>query len=258
MERQRWASFILICALLISLQKSTFDHPTPEPLYSSALGEHKSIAMADGSNVQLNTNTLASVEINTRSRAVTIRHGEALLRIAADPRPFVIHLGATDFETSEVALAHVRLDPDGVTEVDVLKGEGWIRPAAATVHGRFQPLRVSAGNSFSLHDDVRIVQQFDPSEMTRKLAWTLGQIVLAGEPLRDAVAEFNRYNRRQLLVGDESIANLPTGGTFYVTEPDTFTRSLSQLFGIRAVRMRPSTPATADAVMLVGGSYSGL
>jgi transmembrane sensor len=111
---------------------------------------------------------------------------------------------------------------------------------------------VSAGSSFSLRYDVRIIEQFDPDEMARRLAWTQGQVILAGEPLRDAVAEFNRYNRRQLLIGDEAIANIPTGGTFYTSELDTFTRSLNQLFGIRALRMRP------DAVMLVGDSYSGL
>ena len=251
MERQRWASFVFICALLISLQKSTFDRPTPEPLYSSALGEHKGFMLADGSDLKLNTSTLAKVEINARSRAMTIQHGEALLNIPGDPRSFVIHLAATDFETTEAVQAHVRLDPDGATQVDVLNGEGWVR-AAPSAGRSFKPLLVRAGSSFSLRYDVRIVEQFDPAEMARRLAWTQGKVILAGETLRDAVAEFNRYNRRQLLIGDDSIANLHTGGTFYVTELDTFILSLHQLFGIRAMRTRP------DAVILVGDSYSGL
>ncbi len=84
-------------------------------------------------------------------------------------------------------------------------------------------------------------------------------MVLAGEALRDAVAEFNRYNRMQLVVGDDSIGSLPTGGAFYTTEIDTFTRSLNRLFGIRAVRTRPSgNAAAADVVMLVGADYSGM
>ena len=285
--------FSVLCAVLISIQKSAVDQsgkqviaavstsreaPAAEPTHSTALGEHKIIAMADGSDLQLNTSSLASVEMNTRSRAVAIHHGEALLNIAADPRPFVIHLDSIDFETTEAVRAHVRLDPDGTTQVDMLEGEGWVSPAGATgqtamVLGRsppslparplpgstFQPLRVKAGSSFFLRYDVRIVEQFDPDEMSRKLAWTQGQVVLAGESLRDAVAEFNRYNRRQLVIGDESIASLPTGGTFYVTELDTFTRSLNQLFGIRAIRASPSSTAAAkDAVMLVGDNYSGL
>jgi transmembrane sensor len=240
---------ILICALcgvLISSQQIPV--PTVAPTYSTALGEHKSIQLADSSELQLNTTAVASVKITPRSRAMTLQRGEALLSIAADPRPFAINVASFNFETKQAVRALVRLDADGGARLDILKGEGWIRPAGST----FRPLRVSAGSSFSVHYDVRIVQQFDANEMTRRLAWTKGQVVLAGEPLRDAVAEFNRYNRKQLLIGDESIAKLPTGGTFYATELDTFTRSLNQLFGIRAVRMRP------DVVMLVGENYSGL
>lgn len=251
MERQRWASLVLLGALVVSLPKSAFEQPAPPPIYSTAFGEHRNIALADSSTLQLNTGSVVSVDIDERSRAVIVRHGEALLNIAADARPFTVHLGSIDFETREAARAHVRLDPEGETRLDVLTGEGWLRPAAAATV-RFRPLRVSAGSSFSLRYDVRIIEQFDPDEMARKLAWTQGQVILAGETLRDAVAEFNRYNRKQLLIGDETIANIPTGGTFYATELDTFTRSLNQLFGVRVLRMRP------DAVMLVGDGYSGL
>jgi transmembrane sensor len=273
-----------VLTLLISIQQSAVDPAGfRQSTFSTALGEHKSVEMRDGSSMQLNTRTLASVEMDTRSRTVTIHHGEALLKIAADPRRFVLHIGgAIDLKTTEAVWAHVRLDADGALRVDMLEGEAWMQPAGmariadvtaeggaagetdATSRGlgasnAFQPLRVRAGSSFSLHADVRIVEQFDPSEMTRKLAWTRGQIVLAGEALRDAVAEFNRYNSRQLVIGDESIANLTTGGTFYATEPDTFTRSLNKLFGIHAVRMAAnSTADVKDVVMLVGDSYSGL
>ncbi|MEJ0038599.1 MAG: FecR domain-containing protein [Gammaproteobacteria bacterium] len=348
---RRWALLILkcafsvVCAFLLSVQKSAVDQggrqivatiSTPraataaESIYSTTLGEHKSVAMTDGSELLLNTSSQASVQINARSRAVALRHGEVLLSVATDPRPFVVHLDSIDFETTGTARAHLRLDPDGTTRVDMLEGDGWVRPAgaanaagasdavgaagavdaagasdavgaagavdaagasdavgaaaavdaagasdavgtagaagpagaagrAARVLSRFQPLQVKAGSSFSLRYDVRIVERLDPAETDRRLAWTQGQVVLAGEALRDAVAEFNRYNRMQLVVGDDSIGSLPTGGAFYTTEIDTFTRSLNRLFGIRAVRTRPSgNAAAADVVMLVGADYSGM
>jgi transmembrane sensor len=85
----------------------------------------------------------------------------------------------------------------------------------------------------------------------------MGRMVTRGQDSSPAVTEFNRYNRRQLVIGDETIANLPTGGVFYITEIDTFTRSLNQLFGVRAVLSRP-TAAQADVVLLVGADYSGI
>jgi transmembrane sensor len=248
-----------VCTLLISIQQSAVDPAgILQTTYSTALGEHKNVELRDRSIMQLNTRSLVSVEMTTRARTATIHHGEALLKTAADPRSFVLHLGEIDLKATEVIWAHVRRDPDGAPRVDMLEGDGWIRPAGGD-GGAFQPLRIRAGSSFSLYDGVRIVEQFDPNEMTRKLAWTHGQIVLAGEPLRDAVTEFNRYNGRQLVIGDDSIASLPTGGTFYATEPDTFTRSLNQLFEIRAVRVpASSTSAAKDVVMLVGDGYTGL
>jgi len=265
LERQGWVSLLLrctfsfVCTLLISIQQAAVDPAgILQSTYSTALGEHKSVQLRDGSSLQLNTRSLMSVEISARGRAANLHHGETLLKTAADPRFFVLHLGEIDLKTTEAIWAHMRRDLDGAPRVDVLEGEAWILPASGTA-ATFQPLRIRAGNSFSGRNDVRIVEQFDPSEMTRKLAWTHGQIVLAGDSLRDAVAEFNRYNSTQLVIGDESIANLSTGGTFYATEPDTFTRSLAQLFGIRAVRMpASSTSAAKGVVMLVGDSYSGL
>lgn len=275
---RRWISTILRCAfsvllaLLLSIQKSAIDESgkqvvaavtSHEASYSTALGEQKDVAMSDGSELALNTSSHASVEITARSRSVDVQEGEALLNIAPDPRPLVVHVATVDFQpTATPARTHFRLDPDGTTRVDVLEGEGWVRPAGAPAHpgtvlGRFRPMYLKAGNSFSVHSDVRIVEQLDPEEMTRRLAWRKGQVILAGEPLRDAVAEFNRYNRRQLVIGDESIADLPTGGTFYATEVDTFARSLNQLFHIRVVRAR-SDDGTADVLMLVGTGYTGL
>ena len=264
--KRQWASFTLKCALsvlltaFVSIQQSAVDQRTVS--YSTALAEHRTIVMADGSELVLNTNSLVSAEVTTRHRSLTVRHGEALLKVAADPRKLVVHLAAIDLEAAAPVRAHFRLDLDGTTRVDMLEGDGWILPAGAaarstTVLGRFQPIHLKTGSSFSVRDDVRIVEQLDSSEMARRLAWTNGQVILAGDTLSEAVEEFNRYNRRQLVIGDQSIADLPTGGTFYATEVDTFVRSLNQLFRIRAVRMR-SADAAADVVVLVGTGYSGL
>ena len=266
--RRRRISFLLKCAfsivfaLLLSSQRSATDQrstqaaPQAPPIYRTALGERRSIPMPDGSDVVLNTSSQASVEVTARTRAMTLQRGEVLLNISRDPRPFVVQVGATIFETASPARAHLRVDSDGTTRVDVLEGEGRIGPSTAAA-GTFRPIRVKSGNTFTVRDDVRILEQFDGSEMGRRLAWTQSLVILQGESLSEAVAEFNRYNRKQLIIGDESIANLSTGGTFYANEVDTFIRSLNQLFHIRAMQMR-SRRGAAEVVVLVGPGYSGI
>jgi transmembrane sensor len=60
------------------------------------------------------------------------------------------------------------------------------------------------------------------------------------------VAEFNRYNRRQITIADPAIANLRVGGSFEATDPQSFVNALEQSFGVRA------SVSTADAVILQG------
>ena len=51
--------------------------------------------------------------------------------------------------------------------------------------------------------------------------------------LVEAVAEFNRYNRRQIVIDDPSIETFHIGGTFDTQDLDNFVGALSS-FGIRA------------------------
>ena len=42
------------------------------------------------------------------------------------------------------------------------------------------------------------VSRVEPQLLARRLAWTSGRLEFRGETLAEAVAEFNRYNRRQI------------------------------------------------------------
>ena len=45
-------------------------------------------------------------------------------------------------------------------------------------------------------------------------------------PLRNVVAQFNRRNRLQLVIGDAAIAERPVGGTFAADNVEGFVRLL--------------------------------
>ena len=51
--------------------------------------------------------------------------------------------------------------------------------------------------------------------------------------LEQAAHEFNRYNRRQIRLGDAQAARLRIGGSFEATNVDAFTRLLHDAFGLR-------------------------
>jgi transmembrane sensor len=66
------------------------------------------------------------------------------------------------------------------------------------------------------------------------LAWQNGMLMFNNTPLHRVVAEFNRYNRRQLVIGDTAIADREIGGYFKSRNLDSFVRILQSSFGVNA------------------------
>jgi transmembrane sensor len=70
--------------------------------------------------------------------------------------------------------------------------------------------------------------------------------------LAEAVAEFNRYNRRQMVVDDPRIATLHIGGVFDATDLNSFVEAL-RTFGIRT-QSEPTSQVNGapEVIHLVG------
>jgi transmembrane sensor len=78
------------------------------------------------------------------------------------------------------------------------------------------------------------VRDFTPAEIERALAWQGLRLEFVDMPLRDVVAEFNRYNVRKLAVGDAATGNILVGGNFRADNLDSFVRLLDLGFGVTA------------------------
>ena len=80
-----------------------------------------------------------------------------------------------------------------------------------------------------------------PREIKRRLSWQDGTLWFQGETLAEAVAEFNRYNERRLVIEDPTIASWQVGGTFQARDLDSFIATLEQTFDVRAEAMQNET-----------------
>lgn len=56
-----------------------------------------------------------------------------------------------------------------------------------------------------------------------------------GESLSVAVAEVNRYNRRQIVIDDPTLGSMPLVGIFRATDPDGFSAAAAVALKARAV-----------------------
>jgi transmembrane sensor len=73
------------------------------------------------------------------------------------------------------------------------------------------------------------ISQPRAADVTLVTAWTQRKIAFQGATLRDAVAEFNRYNTRRLVVADPTLMNTRISGVFSSSDPGPLLRFLREL-----------------------------
>jgi transmembrane sensor len=79
-----------------------------------------------------------------------------------------------------------------------------------------------------------VVTDVSAEEITRRLAWTGSWLQFDETPLADAVAEFNRRNRRQLVLGDPALGGRRIGGAFRPENVEGFVYAVKETLGLRA------------------------
>ncbi len=210
--------------------------------YHTEFGGFQRVVLSDGSTAMLNTATRIRARMSSGRRQVILEKGEALFTVAHDVRrPFDVSAGNTVVRAVGTAFA-VRLKDH--KEVDLLVAQGRIainppedapadKLAGHAALPRISTLAAGETASIKAHRPME-VERIAADEVTRRLAWTQGRIWFDRVTLAAAVAELNRYNRRQLVIDDPSIAGLRIGGAFDITDLDSFIAALDT-FGIHAM-----------------------
>lgn len=192
-----------------------------ERTYATLVGGHEKISFADGTNVELNTDTVIRARMTSDQRTIWLDKGEAYFAVKHDPaHPFIVYAGnrrITDLGTHFV----VRHDT-GRTEVAVTQGSVRFDTQNGGPNTRVATLTpgdvaVATGSAMSLtHRDTR--------ELSNGLSWMHGQLIFRHTALGDAVSEFNRYSQTKLVIADPSVAALEIRGTFRTQDAGLFAR----------------------------------
>jgi len=232
-------------ATWVSISRSAWE------IYETGLGGFQRLVLTDGSTLMLNTDSRIRVRMNSTRREVQLDRGEALFTVAHDTqRPFDVTAAGTRVRAVGTAFC-VQLRAQTQLDVIVTEGRVAIAPADAS-HADPAGSSLAAGEMASIKGRLFRAQSIDDEHVAHKLAWTQGKIWFERATLAEAVAEFNRYNRRQLVIDDPAIAGLFISGGFEATDLDRFVAALST-FGVRA-RAIPEKAAksSAETIYLVG------
>jgi transmembrane sensor len=198
-------------------------------------GGFERVVLPDGSTALLNTNTEMRMHFSRERREIVLTRGEALFTVARDERrPFEVCVGDNTIRAVGTSF-DVRLREPREIEVMVAQGVVAIDRAPGFTTAVTARSLLAAGDEALL--DARgtaQTQHIGESDIERRLAWTRGQIWLSHTTLADAITEFNRYNSRQLVLGEPKLATLRVGGSFTTTDPTAFLGALERIFGIQA------------------------
>lgn len=229
---RRGGRVVVALAIAVALGAgSAFYYLSPrETIYSTSLGGHKTIVLADGSKIELNTDTVLRTTISNQERVVSLDRGEAYFEVKHDvARPFIVMAGdhrVTDLGTKFLArreMSRLRVAVvEGRVRLDAVGGHG--QPAATLMQG---DVAVATTNGMSMVKKPIL-------QLTSELSWRHGMLVFDNTMLGDAAAEFNRYNREKLVVVGAEAARMKIDGKFRTNDVVLFARAARILLGLRA------------------------
>ena len=235
--RRRTLAFACAAALLLAVGGAFFLALAPNgERYATPVGGLASVPMADGSNITLNTDSQIRIALTDTERRVELGHGEAFFEVSKDPnRPFVVRAG--DKRVIAVGTKFsVRREGDDI-EIVVTEGKVRVEDGAAERDSRVgaaADVFLTPGSIARADDAGVLVQRRSLPEAEEHLSWRTGRLMFRNQGLAEAIAEFNRYNTRKIVIQDPAIASLKIEGNFRATNVEAFVRLLESGFPVRA------------------------
>jgi transmembrane sensor len=187
------------------------------------------VPLSDGSKITLNTDSQIHVELGPTLRRVELDQGEAFFDVSKDAaRPFVVDVADKRITAVGTQFA-VRRDND---DIRVLVTEGRVRIERSGDTSQIGEAQLPAGSEARTSKAAMLIAQPAAAQVEQLLSWRSGYILFRDTALADAVADFNRYSVRKIVIQDPAIAGIRIGGNFRCDDAEAFLWLLQSGFPI--------------------------
>lgn len=229
--------------------------PAASQRYATGLGEQRSILLADGSRVTLNSASSIDVALGERRRIVHLVRGEALFQVSHDPaRPFDVHAdGAVvraigtefnvDIQSSYAAVTvlqgQVAVMSGAQASLPVPRGsppasgrpplQSFPAPPGALLLGVAQRVIITPAGMGN-------AQRVD--DLSAVTAWTRRQLVFESRPLGEVVDELNHSSAQRIVIQSSRLRRRRVTGVIQLDEPSSLLSFLSDVPGV-VIRKAP-------------------
>lgn len=195
----------------------------------TGVGDIRTSVLADGSRIDLNTDTAVVLRFTAGERGVELLRGEAVFEVVPDrERPFLVR-GAGLRVRAVGTRFFVRVD--GAPEpVGVAEG----RVEAETRAGRTM---IAGGEVVHRDTDDRLSVR--DADVDRATAWRHGKLVVSGQPLSTILADLGRYRRGRILLLDAALGARQFTGTLDLRDTDDALAVLAASLRLKLTRVTP-------------------
>jgi len=203
-------------------------------VYTTAVGAHRIVTLADNSVVELNTDTV----LRLRGRTAELDRGEAYFQIKHDAaHPFVVLAGnhrITDLGTKFVVRS-------AAAHLEVMLVEGKARVDSTGFGKSVQSANLLPGDIAVATASAITVAKKPMQEVSDSLGWRRGLLTFKHATLAEAAAEFNRYNVGKLIITDPHLGDRKIVGTFQARNVGLFAEVMQELLGLRVSKTGEDT-----------------
>lgn len=182
----------------------------------TATGEQRTLRLADGTLINLNTHSALDVRFDEKQRRIVLQEGEILVETGhGDARPFIVETREGHLRALGTRFL-VKREAQG-TRLSVLQSAVAARPESSPDEQVFK----EGQQVLMRRDSLGPLLALNPGAD----AWTRGMLVVDNARLADLVSELGRYRRGHLGVADE-VADLRISGSFPLHDTDLALRAL--------------------------------
>jgi transmembrane sensor len=211
--------------------------------YITDTGEQRRIILPDGSSIELNTQSHVRISFRAKSREVDLLTGQVLFNVQHEStRPFRVHVRDKVIEDLGTQFS-IYLRPDASTTVSVLNGRiqilsdpsGPTGNSSANIEaplgdGKLEPIsrstQLSAGEEIHIATSGKLIKRAKIN-VAETAYWLEHRLWFEGASLPEVAAEFNRYNKRQLRIGNHpALLKRRYTATFDAYDPESFVQAL--------------------------------
>jgi transmembrane sensor len=196
--------------------------------YATAVGQKQELRLADGTRLELNTNTRVHASVTASRRIVTLDAGEAYFDVVHDAsRPFVVYAGNRRITDLGTKFSVFRNGDD----VRVTVREGRVKVEILSQGSTGAPVVADGGHEVVTKGNETLILAKPDAEIAKDLSWRNGMLVFHEQSLAEAAEQFNRYNVRQIVV-EGNARRIRIGGSFRADNVDVFVLLLHRGFGV--------------------------